>query len=359
MLVIRNTVKACQCLFEEIDEQYALQIEHDGREIPTPHHSRYCAADREELDDRIEAVYGKIEDGREISTPYRAANRECLDNRVETLYAKDEIEENGKARIVRPTDGSVITIATQTVEQSLDIDADLLITDLCPMDVLLQRIGRLHRHDRQGQRPYEYSDPHCVVLTPATPNIKASIDPDSGEGDAGSGLGSVYGDLRMIKATWNALRTRKQSETSLTIPEENRTLVEEATHPDKLSAIGTESEWEKHAQAVRESEREDVLAALNNVIDRNQRFGADKNRFSGERPKTRLGDEGIVVALPRKMTTPFGHSVEELTLSPYHFDRGDRPDNGEAYRADPKDDGFAFTFEGEDFTYTALGIQKK
>lgn len=148
VLVIRNTVKACQCLFEEIDEQYALQIEHDGCEIPTPHHSRYCAADREELDDRIEAVYGKIEDGREISTPYRAANRECLDNRVETLYAKDEIEENGKARIVRPTDGSVITIATQTVEQSLDIDADLLITDLCPMDVLLQRIGRLHRHDR-------------------------------------------------------------------------------------------------------------------------------------------------------------------------------------------------------------------
>jgi len=330
VLVIRNTVKACQSLFEEIDKQYALQIKHDGRAISTPHHSRYCAADRECLDERIEAVYGK-----------------------------HTIKENGETRIVRPTDGSVITIATQTVEQSLDIDADLLITDLCPMDVLLQRIGRLHRHDREGQRPSEYSDPHCVVLTPATPNMKASIDPNSGEGYPGPGLGSVYGDLRMIEATWNALRTREQSETSLTIPGDNRTLVEEATHPDKLSAIGTEAEWEKHAQAVRESEREDVLAALNNVIDRNQRFGAEKNRFSGERPKTRLGDEGIVVALPQEMTTPFGHSIEELTLSPYHFDRDDRPDNGEASHADPKGEGFEFTFAGEDFTYTALGIQKQ
>ncbi len=328
VLVIRNTVKACQRLFEEIDDQYLLHIKTDSGEVTTPHHSRYSADDRE-----------------------------CLDKRIEEVYGKHEVGEGKKRRIIRKTDGHVITVATQTVEQSLDIDADLLITDLCPMDVLLQRIGRLHRHDRDS-RPAGYQQARCVVLTPASRDLKRSISADSGKGFPGPGLGSVYDDLRTIEATWTALEQRAKKEKTISIPRDNRTLVEEATHPDVLEQIEqSDPRWQAHTRYLRTERREEVLGARNAQIDRSQWFTADVNQFPSQRPKTRLGDEDIVVALNPEMTTPFNNKVEELTLSPYFFDPDARPEDGTA-SATRTPDGFTLTFAGETFSYTALGIQQ-
>lgn len=68
----------------------------------------------------------------------------------------------------------VIVVGTQVIEQSLDIDFDILYTELAPMDLLLQRVGRLHRHKRTD-RPASLQKPTCVVMTGRNGNLDPAV----------------------------------------------------------------------------------------------------------------------------------------------------------------------------------------
>lgn len=80
-------------------------------------------------------------------------------------FGKDSTSEDRHGRVL---------IATQVVEQSLDVDFDLLISDLAPIEMLIQRFGRVMRHvrDADGNRLQtgaldERGQPHVIVFSPS------------------------------------------------------------------------------------------------------------------------------------------------------------------------------------------------
>ncbi|MEU9438364.1 CRISPR-associated helicase Cas3' [Streptomyces sp. NPDC048252] len=80
---------------------------------------------------------------------------------------RDLLERFGPpGKVTRRPEGRHIVVASQVAEQSLDVDFDLLVSDLCPVDLLLQRMGRLHRHQRgedQSERPARLRTARCLV----------------------------------------------------------------------------------------------------------------------------------------------------------------------------------------------------
>lgn len=131
-------------------------------------------------------------------------------------------EQLGRSSKNRPK--GAILVGTQVLEQSIDIDADILMTDIAPTDLLLQRIGRLHRHPRV--RPPGYERAHCILLQRT---VDWNDDPKNIKEQIGTSA-FIYPPIALYQSTqtWNEIRT-------LTLPEQIRPLLK-ATQliPEKL-----------------------------------------------------------------------------------------------------------------------------
>ena len=128
------------------------------------------------------------------------------------FLAPDRVKKERKILIElgKPGEGKqrpekLILVGTQVLEQSLDIDFDVLLTDLCPMDLLLQRIGRLHRHERP--RPEKLSQALCLIM---------GIDSEEYE----PGSKSIYGEYLLM-------RTRDFLPDQLVLPQDIPNLVQD------------------------------------------------------------------------------------------------------------------------------------
>ncbi len=95
---------------------------------------------------------------------FALGDRLDIENRVLGHFGKDSTGEQRAGRLL---------IATQVVEQSLDLDFDYLVSDLAPIDLIIQRAGRLRRHRRApsgdrlaGDQPDQRGPAELVLLTP-------------------------------------------------------------------------------------------------------------------------------------------------------------------------------------------------
>ncbi len=186
-----------------------------------------------------------------------------------------------------------LLIATQVAEQSLDIDFDFLITDLAPVDLLLQRAGRLHRHVRE-YRPGAHAVPRLYVsglLPDRLPDLETTR------------WGRIYGDYLCL-VTW----FRLLQEPVWRLPSDIDRLVQSvyAPWPD-LSGLAPE-----RARQIEEVSRTEhrvraeqyALLARHIAIDPRETpeyayldkpHGADEDDTLALRNETRLGSDSVTV----------------------------------------------------------------
>ena len=189
--------------------------------------------------------------------------------------------------------GRTLLIATQVVEQSLDIDFDFLITDLAPVDLILQRAGRLHRH-QDTKRPAAHAQARLYVagLAPEhLPELKSTA------------WEFVY-DPYILGRTW-ALLSR---ESVLTLPGDIDRLVQAVYGDDPLPEdLDTEAltyiTQEAYGKRLAH-EKDERQKAVNIAVDANAEpqlaylplpRGSEEGEGLGLVNKTRLGDDAITV----------------------------------------------------------------
>lgn len=279
VLVVRNTVRQAQAVFRALQDQGGTALTLQVAGGPALHHSRFAAEDRALLDEAVESALGK-----------------------------------GRAP------GGVVVVGTQTLEQSLDIDADLLISDLCPADVLLQRIGRLHRHV-ESERAAPFAEPHCIVLVPED-GLAAGLDGGLLRYGLGStaGGGGIYRDSLGLEAT----RRLVVEHPVWNIPSMNRMLVEQATHEEALRSLAAHlgGPWRDQEQRTYGFAAAERRLARGHALDRGVAFDEGLVFPDLDEPvRTRLGEDGPRIELAEPRLGPFGAPVRIFNLPAHFFTR--------------------------------------
>jgi len=246
--VLANTVRGAQAIFE------ALGVP-DGVDCYL-FHARSLAGKRNVIENDVLRLFGKVKDG--VPNPDRPLR--------------------------------AVLVATQVVEQSLDLDFDVMISQIAPIDLLLQRLGRLWRH--AWNERYGRGMPEMIVLTP----------PD---GDLKFGASERVYQPEALLRTFAILFGREE----INIPDDLRPLVELCYGDTPIPENIVSADLLEKAKAKRLKEEDKHLITARTFLlhppdpkefslyDPKHIFdeGGEDDRTSFLRARTRLGDDSCPV----------------------------------------------------------------
>jgi CRISPR-associated endonuclease/helicase Cas3 len=248
---IRNTVADAMAAYERVSKTIP-------REKITLFHARFCLRDRLEKEAQVLSSFGG-----------------------------DSNQQDRQGRLM---------IATQVAEQSLDLDFDVLITDLAPVDRILQRAGRLQRHvrDTQGNRLLatdakdQRSVPCLWVYAPAW-----------AEQPKADWYSAVFKKAQYVYVhhgqLWLTAKVLQNS--SFTMPADARKMIETVFSekeilPESLSRNAMKAEGQEMSEA--------SLAQLNTLkIDGGYNRGEIDDWWSDAKTPSRLGEETMEIMLAK------------------------------------------------------------
>jgi len=214
----------------------------------------------------------------------------------EVLRLFGKPKENGDSRD-RPE--KAVVVATQVIEQSLDLDFDWMLTEMAPIDLVLQRLGRMHRHNRP-LRPAAFRSPVLTVLSDGEIEGPPPVFQTSG----------IY-ERYLLLRSWLAIR----ESSSIQIPSDIDRLVQwvyDESVPDDLTPEWKDAlkssrdklnwrrdeDFKKASQLVvpKPGYPEDILAQFNKQLSDDE----DPSTHESVRAATRSGDPSTQVACLRR-----------------------------------------------------------
>ena len=176
------------------------------------------------------------------------------------------ILKNGKEfneTVKRPV--CAVLVSTQIIEQSLDLDFDLMISDLAPIDLLLQRAGRIKRHSRD-ERPENFKGNAelWIIKPPLDENENLIADKKNKEIELPDfGVSGIIYDKHILLRTWMQIRKIEE----IKVPSDVEDFIE-AVYCKKTECPDEEFQifWQETKYEMKENRRRKNDKAKNNRI---------------------------------------------------------------------------------------------